>query len=122
MCFYGDETAEVFHAKTRTARKPHKCDCCCSDIATKDAYEYGSGIFDGDPFTFKSCGSCELLRWLIHVYELADGCRQYESWPPMDEEMFEAAKGRGIEVPSKTAGQRWLKYRANQTLYRALNQ
>ncbi len=119
MCFYGDETAEVYHSKIRRSRKSHRCDCCGSVILLGEIYEYGSGIFDGDPFCFKSCGSCELLRWLIHVYELADGCRQYESWAPMDEELFEAAKDRGIEIPSKECGQRWLTYRTKQMLYRA---
>lgn len=46
----------------RTARKTHRCCECLSDINPGDHYEYISGIWDGDPQTYKTCLDCKSVK------------------------------------------------------------
>lgn len=46
----------------RTARKAHKCCECRDTIQPGEQYRYESGIWDGEPASFKTCLDCLDLR------------------------------------------------------------
>ncbi|MHC1701784.1 MAG: hypothetical protein AB9900_12585 [Humidesulfovibrio sp.] len=46
----------------RTARKAHKCGECRETIQPGEQYRYESGIWDGEPASFKTCLDCLDLR------------------------------------------------------------
>ena len=48
--------------RIRTARKKHRCDECLKDINPGDKYEYVSGIWDGEPHSYKTCLDCKSVR------------------------------------------------------------
>lgn len=48
--------------KIRTAKKQHSCYECGNLINRGDKYEYTSGIWDGDPRSYKTCLDCKSLR------------------------------------------------------------
>ena len=48
--------------KIVTARKKHRCYECFQDIQPGEKYEYVSGIWDGDPQTYKTCLDCKSIR------------------------------------------------------------
>jgi hypothetical protein len=43
---------------TRTARRQHTCCECGTNIHPGDVYEYASGVWDGEPGSFKTCMAC----------------------------------------------------------------
>lgn len=106
MCFDSDDYWDCMTVTTSKARKPHRCSDCCEPIEAGQFYKLTTGKFDGDWTKHKSCGQCELARWLIHVQELADGCRWGESWCMV--EVREAAREYEINWPSVDEGQRFL--------------
>lgn len=52
---------EFFSARTRTARKPYRCDEAECEIAVGDTYEYGFGKCEGFPLTQRLCTVCALI-------------------------------------------------------------
>lgn len=57
-----DTLPQAFREVKRKARKEHKC-CECHDIIPKgETYIYSSGIWDGEPNSYKTCLSCEAVR------------------------------------------------------------
>lgn len=48
--------------KIRKARKLHICCECRGSIVPGEAYEYFSGVWDGNPDSFKTCLACSELR------------------------------------------------------------
>lgn len=52
------ETPSAFKTVTRKARKEHKCCECRDDIYIGEEYQYSSGIWDGEPDSFKQCLCC----------------------------------------------------------------
>lgn len=62
-CDYKDGPS-VYDAKTRKAKKEHKCSECRGVIKPGEVYEHAWGVWDGDAQTFKACPDClELRRW-----------------------------------------------------------
>ena len=55
------EFAEVYNSAIRRARKAHKCCECSKRIEAKEVYQYSSGIFDHEPFSYKRCLDCAKL-------------------------------------------------------------
>ena len=53
---------QAFQVQTRTAKKQHTCCECSQTISAGDKYEYSSGIWDGEPSSFKTCSSCAEIR------------------------------------------------------------
>jgi len=53
---------EAFTEKVRKARKEHKCCECHEEIKAQESYQYCSGIWDGEPSSYKTCLSCVTLR------------------------------------------------------------
>lgn len=51
-----------FKENRRTARKQHFCCECGGIIKPLDAYQYISGIWEGDPASFKTCNPCVEAR------------------------------------------------------------
>ena len=60
----------------RRARKAHRCCECGREIASGDLYEYISGIWDGQPASYKTCVACADVR------DLACQCAEDEEWLP----------------------------------------
>lgn len=56
------DTPSAFQRHPRKARKDHKCCECRCVIAKGEAYEYASGIWDGEPSDFKTCALCVEAR------------------------------------------------------------
>lgn len=56
------ETASASSTATRRARKEHRCYECREFISPGTRYQYVSGIWDGEPGSFKSCLSCAEIR------------------------------------------------------------
>lgn len=52
----------AFTEKERKARKIHKCCECTHEITVGEKYQYVSGIWDGEPDSYKTCLSCATLR------------------------------------------------------------
>lgn len=110
MCFYDAESPEMYRSSIRKARKERRCDGCFKPILPGDLYVDGNGKFEGDFYTFQTCGVCEVDRNKIHEAELARGCSWNESWCPVDE-LAENLPEYGLQQSSKDAGQDWLQSR-----------
>lgn len=51
------------HKETKpTARKPHICCECFITINAGEKYQYCTGVFEGDPYTVKTCLECAEIR------------------------------------------------------------
>lgn len=59
--FEGTEP-QAFNETKRKARKDHKCCECHSVIPKGDSYIYASGIWDGEPNSYKTCSICDDAR------------------------------------------------------------
>lgn len=53
---------ECMSQRQRKARKDHVCCECRRVIKAGTVYEYVSGIWDGEPSSFKTCFRCVVLR------------------------------------------------------------
>lgn len=53
---------QAFQQLTRKANKQHKCCECHQTINSGEEYEYCSGIWDGEPHSFKTCTTCVEIR------------------------------------------------------------
>lgn len=60
--------------RMRTARKAHKCDECRRAINRGDSYEMVSGIWEGEPNSYKTCEACVILREHVISEMAADYC------------------------------------------------
>lgn len=56
------ESPECFSAKDRVARKEHQCFECGREIRKGETYRYESGIWDGEPRSYKTCQDCASVR------------------------------------------------------------
>lgn len=52
------EMPETVREIRRKARKQHKCCECASTIEAGDEYVYISGVWNGEPRSFKQCRNC----------------------------------------------------------------
>ncbi len=58
----------AFRSVVRKARKSHKCCECNETITIGDQYQYSSGVWDGDPRSYKQCLRCgEIFEKLSHA-------------------------------------------------------
>lgn len=62
----------VIKHTTRLARKEHKCCECGTKIVKGMHYDYTSGIWDGEPRSFKQCVECSILFQQITSYCYSD--------------------------------------------------
>ena len=53
---------ECMRTVKRKARKDHACCECRRTIKAGTVYQYVSGIWDGEPSSFKTCPRCVTLR------------------------------------------------------------
>jgi hypothetical protein len=54
--------ADAYGLKKPKAIKAHKCCECGGEIQPGEVYHYHSGIWEGEPFSFKVCIDCDALR------------------------------------------------------------
>lgn len=106
MCFYEDDcdwTASVSTDEVLTADKPVKCDECQRVIPAGDSVRHiwmqehevcrndpdsvgcpeGCDHDFGETENYDRCQACDQLTEAIHQHELAEGCKEYESRPPL---------------------------------------
>jgi len=57
-----DGGPDCYKEKIVTAMKKHKCGECLKEILPGEGYEYVSGIWDGDPESYKTCLDCKSIR------------------------------------------------------------
>lgn len=62
------EYPECFDECFRVARKEHKCFECREPIKPKERYHYCSGVWAGEPNSYKTCMTCADLRKDIDAY------------------------------------------------------
>lgn len=61
---------QAFSAYNRKARKEHKCCECHKTIQPGETYSYASGIWDGEPKSYKSCRGCVgIERHYMDIHE-----------------------------------------------------
>lgn len=56
------ETPAVYCHDRPKARREHRCLECRGVIVVGEMYNLHHGIFDGEPFNYKTCDDCEALR------------------------------------------------------------
>lgn len=66
------ETPEAFNSITRKARKSHKCCECGSEIAKGGQYQYSSGIWNGEPGSYKQCLNCHEIMTRAAIFDRSD--------------------------------------------------
>lgn len=54
--------AQAFAESWRSARKRHRCCECAGWIEPKERYEYASGIWDNQAYSYKTCKQCVQVR------------------------------------------------------------
>jgi hypothetical protein len=86
MCFYVDESPQVWTEKVVKARKPHKCECGYV-IQPGEKYWYGFGVLDGYSYTMRWCRRCLFDTARVIAGELNEGCDWHDSHPPNWDEM-----------------------------------
>lgn len=70
------ELPTAFSHKERKARKPHQCGECLGFIQPSEMYHHESGIWDGEPDSFKTCDDCYKLKHeMMADLDLEDGMR-----------------------------------------------
>ena len=52
----------LYNTYTYKAKKEHKCCECRGKICVGEKYHSIFGIWEGEPYQFKTCSDCELLR------------------------------------------------------------
>jgi hypothetical protein len=110
MCFTYDSYCDAYTERVRKARKPHVCEGCARGIAVGETYTHVSGIFEGDPFTSRVCGACELDRYIIYLRELGEGCGWQEAWiAPGD--LHDYRHEHEMQQSSREDGQRYFDLR-----------
>jgi hypothetical protein len=61
------ESPEAFTTKTRKARKVHKCCECYQLISIGEEYQASSGIWDGEPASYKQCLGCRSIMTAVYA-------------------------------------------------------
>lgn len=57
------EMPEAFRTACRKARKSHACCECGDKIQEGDQYQYSSGVWNGEPASYKQCLNChEIMK------------------------------------------------------------
>lgn len=111
MCFDYDR-CDAYDSDIRRAIKEHRCEGCGGLVLSGDLYFYESGVFEGEPFSRKSCGACRRNMQLIHNDEISEGCREFEAWIiPEDLQGYLIEREGEFEWPLSTRdeGQEYLK-------------
>lgn len=86
MCFYADETPDVWREKITKARKPHKCECGYV-VQPGEFYWYGFGAMDRESYTMRWCRRCLFDMSRVIAGELNEGCEFSEAQPSNWDEM-----------------------------------
>jgi hypothetical protein len=66
-CSCDGESPSCFRQVIRKARRNHKCYECLGEIVPGERYEYSSGVWDGEPASFKVCLSCADAREEVYL-------------------------------------------------------
>lgn len=83
MCDLDAAGPQAFYQRVRRARKEHCCCACGETIRPGDRYSVSSGIWDGEPDSFKHCLRCRtminmLMEYLHEPIDLELSCG--ETW------------------------------------------
>lgn len=97
----------AFSRVKRKARKTHACCECGREIKKADQYIYSSGIWDGEPGSFKQCLNCDSIMLAASKYEGYDHpcfCELrswFEGFICLDFNGFEWLNGMAEEISIK---------------------
>lgn len=72
MCACDDNPAQCSTTLVRTARKAHRCYECSATIAPGERYRFTSGIWDGEPASFRWCADCASIAALCREVSRAE--------------------------------------------------
>jgi len=100
MCYDSDEPADIWECEERRARKEHTCTECRKVIPVKGWYKYYTWLSDGHWSHAKICEDCIILTAYLYALERSEGCREWESWPPIGggvSELYEDLYNRGLQ-------------------------
>ncbi len=61
------EMPDVYRLSERKARKDHQCCECKGVIGKGEKYNYHSGIWNGEPASYKVCLDCDALRKQVMI-------------------------------------------------------
>lgn len=75
----------VFTEKNPKARKSHTCYECRREIKPGEVYRNETGIWDGDPSTYKTCADCLSIRNVLFC-----GFEYGRLWECLDEHVRES--------------------------------
>lgn len=90
---YGGENGpSCSTTQIRAARKQHKCCECREPIMPGARYEYTSGIWDGQPSSFKTCLLCVEIR---NHFACTSGWEFGAVWEQLEESFFPDMKAGG---------------------------
>lgn len=110
MCFHYDLTNEFDSLSWVKAKTQHQCYACNLIIEAKDLCEYAAGKCDGYFFSYYLCGSCCLTTYRIHLHEIIEGCREWQSWCPVDE-LHDYCRETNFERSTHHEGQRFIDWK-----------
>jgi hypothetical protein len=98
------DSPEAFQSYMRKARKIHGCCECGVAIKPGDKYQYSSGIWDGEPSSYKQCMSCHVIMAAAQNQVDRNETYRYEDGPYFGalRDWFEGHVCRGF------SGQVWL--------------
>lgn len=81
-----DASSEFYNSRICRAKKSHKCGECRREIISGQEYEYASGKFDNDFFTFKTCADCTSIR---DAFNCSQSVMHGELWQEMGDYGFQ---------------------------------
>ena len=88
----GDGVVQCHTETIRKARKDHQCYECGEPIAKGTQYEYVSGIWEGEPTSFKTCLACVDVR---NHFSCGNGWVYGEVWSQLQEAFFPDMRAGG---------------------------
>lgn len=92
-----DEMPECYRKTERKARVAHRCCECHGEIKPGELYFYHSGIWAGEPSSYKICCDCEKLRTEIDA-TISDRWDQL-AFGELQDWVFESDPQNGLMVP-----------------------
>ena len=67
------ESPSAFKSLARKAAKEHACCECGSCIKKGDSYQYSSGVWNGEPSSYKQCNNCHEIFTAVSAYGRKEG-------------------------------------------------
>jgi hypothetical protein len=114
MCqVYDDIHCEFYDARTRVARKQHRCGECRRTIEAGETYKVTAGKWDGDFCQTKTCRHCGVMEeWLLI------NCDGFV-WHTVIEDIYEHAREYGLTSLGRLvvgARRQWKRFNSDELM------